>query len=99
MLRDQVGVTVPRDSIRLVDVQSHVSGDVDREDVPPHWDICFLYRTRVPEKAAARLSRPDWFSELAFKPLDRLKRDDFTRGHGDVLEAARMIGTRQKSRH
>ena len=92
LLRDQVGLEVPKNKVSLVGVQSHVSGDVNRDDEPPHWDICFLYRTRVSGRVAASLARPEWFSELAFRPLSGLKQDDFTRGHGDVLEGAGMIG-------
>jgi hypothetical protein len=97
-LRDQLGLDVPESRVSLVDVQSHVSGDVDDEKEPPHWDLCFLYQARVSDSAAARLRRPDWFSELAFKPLSSLKPDDFTRGHGDVLEVAGMIGSGNRKR-
>jgi hypothetical protein len=95
VLVDQVRLA-PRGRITLVDVQSHVSGDVADEKEPPHWDICFLYRVQVSEKEAASLTRPEWFSELAFRPLSGLKPDDFTRGHGDVLEMAGMIGTARR---
>jgi hypothetical protein len=96
VLWDQVGLKVPRGKILLVDSQSHVSGDVNSEDEPPHWDICFLLRTQVSRRDASRLHRPEWFSELTFRPLDSLKPEDFTRGHGDVLEAAGMIGPRRR---
>jgi len=94
ILRDQVGLSVPRGEISLVDVQSHVSGDVKNEDEPPHWDICFLYRAQISEKMGVNLARPEWFSELVFRPLGSLGRDDFTRGHGDVLDAAGMFRKR-----
>jgi hypothetical protein len=97
LLWDQVGLKVPKGKVFLVDSQSHVSGDIYSEDEPPHWDICFLYRTEISRRDASRLHRPEWFSELTFKPLDSLKLDDFTRGHGDVLEAAGMIGSRRRS--
>jgi hypothetical protein len=97
VVKDQVGLDVPRSRFSLVDVQSHVSGDVDNEKEPPHWDICFLYQMRVSNKLAAKLDRPEWFSELAFKPLKSLKQDDFTRGHGDVLEMAGMIGPKRRT--
>jgi ADP-ribose pyrophosphatase YjhB (NUDIX family) len=98
ILRDQVGLAVPESEISLVDVQSHVSGDINDEKEPPHWDICFLYRTRVSKTAAAKLRRPQWFSELDFKLLRNLKQDDFTRGHGDVLQMAGMLGSRRKKK-
>jgi ADP-ribose pyrophosphatase YjhB (NUDIX family) len=96
VLRDQVGLDVPESRISLVDVQSHVSGDVNDEKEPPHWDICFLYQTKVSKSLAAKLSRPQWFSELTFKPLGSLKQSDFTRGHGDVLQTAGLLRSRHK---
>jgi ADP-ribose pyrophosphatase YjhB (NUDIX family) len=96
VLRDQVGLDVPANRISLVDVQSHVSGDVNDEKEPPHWDICFVYKVQVPKSQAAKLRRPEWFSELAFKPLGGLKQQDFTRGHGDVLQMAGMLGSGRK---
>lgn len=96
IVRDQVGLDIPKSSISLVGVQSHVSGEVDNEKEPPHWDICFLYRTQVSGEQAAKLKRPEWFSELEFKPLRSLKQDDFTRGHGEVLQVAGMIGSSHK---
>jgi len=97
ILRDQVGLSAPRGKISLVNVQSHVSGDVSSEKEPPHWDICFLYRTQVSNKQAETLKRPEWFSELAFKSLRSLKQDHFTRGHGDVLKGAGMLGSSRKA--
>jgi ADP-ribose pyrophosphatase YjhB (NUDIX family) len=93
VVRDQVGLAIPKSKISLVDVQSHLQGDVDNEKEPPHWDICFVYHVQVSNKLAAKLERPEWFSELAFKPLKSLKQDDFTRGHGDILQMAGMIGS------
>jgi ADP-ribose pyrophosphatase YjhB (NUDIX family) len=97
IVSEQVGLDIPEARFRLVDVQSHVSGDVNNEKEPPHWDICFLYRTQVSNRLAAKLVRPEWFSELAFKPFESLKQDDFTRGHGDVLRMAEMIGSSRKT--
>jgi len=96
VLKDQVGLEVPASRISLVDVQSHVSGDINDEKEPPHWDLCFLYETRVTNSMAAKLRRPEWFSELAFKPLRSLKQNDFTRGHGDVLQMAGMLESGHK---
>jgi len=96
VLRDQVGISVPENGLSLVGVQSHVSGDVNDEKEPPHWDICFVYQTQVSKSLAAKLRRPEWFSELAFKPLGSLRPEDFTRGHGDVLRMAGMLGSSRK---
>jgi ADP-ribose pyrophosphatase YjhB (NUDIX family) len=93
VIRDQIGLDIPASRVSLADVQSFVSGEVNDEKEPPHWDICFLYRAQVPDKIAAKLARPEWFSELEFKPLKTLKQDDFTRGHGDVLQTAGMLVT------
>jgi len=93
-VRDQVGLDVPRGKLSLLQVQSHVSGDVSDDKEPPHWDLCFLYRVNVSNESAAKLRRPEWFSVLEFKPLSGLGVDDFTRGHGDVLRAAGMLNTR-----
>ena len=94
-----MGLDVPEKKISLVGVQSYVSGDVNDEKEPPHWDICFVYQTQVPKSLAAKLRRPEWFSELGFKPRGNLKQEDFTRGHGDVLEMAGMLGSgRTKSK-
>jgi len=91
VMQDQVGLDVPKGKISLADVQSFVSGETTNEDEPPHWDICFIYRTRVSKTQASRLRRPLWFSELSFKSLRELGPGDFTRGHGDVLQAAGML--------
>jgi len=97
VLQDQVGLSVLKGKISLVNVQSHISGDVNNEKEPPHWDICFLYRVQVSGKVVAKLARPEWFSELTFRPLNSLGKDDFTRGHGDVLEAAGLLGKSKKA--
>ena len=91
VLRDQVGLDIPKSKISLIDIQSHVSGDIGDEKEPPHWDLCFVYQTPVSKSLTTRLRRPEWFSELAFKPLKSLKQEDFTRGHGDVLQVAGML--------
>ena len=96
VLRDQIGLDVTRSKVSLVDVQSHVSGDINDQKEPPHWDICFLYRTRVSKSLAAKLRRPEWFSEMAFNPLGSLEQNDFTRGHGDVLQMAGMLKSGHK---
>jgi hypothetical protein len=93
---EQIGLDIPASRISLVDVQSHISGDVNSTKEPPHWDLCFLYQVQVSDSVAAKLARPEWFSELAFKPSASLKPEDFTRGHGDVLEAAGIIRAGQR---
>ena len=98
VLRDQVGLKVPKSRITLLEVQSHVSGDVGSEKEPPHWDICFVYQTRIPAKVGAEVERPEWFGELVYKRLGSLENSDFARGHGDVLEAARLIGPKRNRR-
>jgi ADP-ribose pyrophosphatase YjhB (NUDIX family) len=97
VLREMVGLDAQDGGVSLLDVQSHVSGDVNDEKEPPHWDICFLYQAKIAEGVTAKLARPEWFSELSFKPPGSLKTEDFTRGHGDVLQAARMLGSKPKS--
>jgi len=96
VLEDQIGIDVPESRVSLLDVQSHVSGDVNDGKEPPHWDICFLYQAKVSKSQVEKLRRPEWFSELAFKPRRSLKQDDFTRGHGDVLLAAGVLGSGEK---
>ena len=98
VLLNQVGLDVPQGKISLVDVQSHVSGDIEDEKEPPHWDICFLYQTEISKSLATKIRRPEWFSELAFRPLGSLRQDDFTRGHGDVLQAAGMLKSGHRKR-
>jgi ADP-ribose pyrophosphatase YjhB (NUDIX family) len=93
VLKEQIMIDVPRSKISLVEVQSYVSGDISDEKEPPHWDICFVYQTRVSKSLAEKIRRPEWFSELAFKALGSLKQEDFTRGHGDVLQTAGMLGS------
>jgi ADP-ribose pyrophosphatase YjhB (NUDIX family) len=91
ILRDQVGLRVPRSHIHLLDVQSHIRGDVKSVREPPHWDICFVYETRVPASTSNTIKSPPWFGDLHFVSLSSLSQDDFTRGHGDVLQEARLI--------
>jgi ADP-ribose pyrophosphatase YjhB (NUDIX family) len=91
IIRDQLLLKVPRSKISLIEVQSHVSGDVQNKDEPPHWDICFVYRVELPLGQAKRLKSIEWFEDLGFKPRSSLAADDFTRGHGDVLEQAGLI--------
>lgn len=91
VLRDQVGLRIPKKTIRLVEVQSHVRGDVNNVEQPPHWDICFVYEVKVPAKIVHALKTPSWFKDLRFIPLSSLSVDDFTRGHGDILQEAGFV--------
>jgi hypothetical protein len=91
ILRDQVRLRTPRKAIHLVEVQSHVRGDVNNMEQPPHWDICFVYEVRVPARAIRRLKAPPWFKDLRFVPLSSLSVDDFARGHGDILQEAGLV--------
>jgi ADP-ribose pyrophosphatase YjhB (NUDIX family) len=94
VVREQVRLKVPRSRIRLMGVQSHVRGDVDSSERPPHWDICFVYEAKVPAKTASRLKTPPWFKDFQFVPLSALSVADFTRGHGDILEEAGLLSRR-----
>jgi hypothetical protein len=85
---------IPRMDLRLIDVQSHVRGDANSEKEPPHWDICFVYEAKAPAGAIRRLKTLPWFKDIAFVPLSSLSTDDFTRGHGDVLQEAGLLGKR-----
>ncbi len=92
VMNEQVLMPVARDRIKLVDVQSHVSGEIGNEKEPPHWDLCFVYRTTVPASAVGKINKPDWFEDFGFKRASSLSPSDFTRGHGDVLKMAGVIG-------
>jgi|TARA_B100001971_G_C18185386_1_gene535269 ADP-ribose pyrophosphatase YjhB (NUDIX family) len=46
-----------------------------------HWDICFIYATAV----KTDIQKPAWFSEMKFQKISQLKRLDWGRGHGDIL--------------
>ncbi len=94
ILRDQVRLRIPSRNLRLVDVQSHVRGDVKSSKQPPHWDICFVYEAKVSARTAGRLKTPPWFKDFHFVPLSSLSSADFTRGHGDVLEEAGLLSRR-----
>ena len=74
---DQLRATV-RD-VRLARVLSYAEPMPSRGQ-ESHWDLCFVYDADlvVPET-------PRWFSELRRLPLTGLRRDQFARGHGEVL--------------
>ena len=91
VIRDQAKLLIPRRGLRLLEVQSHVRGDVNSSEQPPHWDICFLYEMRVPARTARQLKVPPWFKDFHFAPLSSLLVSDFTRGHGDILQEAGLL--------
>ncbi len=76
---------VPKKDIKLVDVQSHLRPSMN-DPLIPHWDICVVYNV---DDYRGRIGQPEWFKDFGFK--SNLKADDFTRGHGDVLEEAGLI--------
>jgi len=80
---------VPKDHIKLVDVQSHLRPGFKDPSIP-HWDICVLYKV---DSYKGKIKQPKWFKDFGFKP--NLKAGDFTRGHGDVLEEAGLLLEKQ----
>lgn len=78
-----------KEDIRLLDVQSFVSGDPNSIAEPPHWDICFAYELKV--QPGEDIKKPEWFEELKFVERGKLKVDEFTRGHGDILQQLKLI--------
>ncbi len=98
VVREQLLIAVPRGGLRLIDVQSHVRGDADDAENPPHWDFCFVFEGKVSAKPSLSRAQPAWFKELRFSSLSGLAPDDFTRGHGDVLEMAGLIGKKSTRR-
>ena len=91
VMKDQLGKSLPARRFRLNGVQSYVSGDVSDSANPAHWDICFVYEVKLTAGEAKILRAPDWFKDFGFKQRFRLTKEDFTRGHGDVLEEAGII--------
>ena len=88
---EQAMMPIPKEKLKLLGIQSHVSGDPTSTTEPPHWDICFVYEGNISKSAAKKLKAPEWFEDLAFVNRSKLKAEDFTRGHGDVLEHAGII--------
>jgi ADP-ribose pyrophosphatase YjhB (NUDIX family) len=87
ILKEQL--LVGRGSCTLMGIQSHVSGDPSDIE-KAHWDLCIIYRASIPEPVHV----PGWFSELRYVMVKDLKTDDFTRGHGDILEQLGLLGKR-----
>lgn len=98
ILREQALVNFPKEKIKLLGVQSHLRGDVNDEKNPPHWDICFVYEAKLPTKSAGKIKSPDWFDDFGFKPKSKLTTANFLRGHGDVLEEAKVIGKKSRKK-
>lgn len=94
VVRDQVKLRTPSKSLRFIEVQSHIRGDVNSTEQPPHWDICFVYEAKVSAKTVRQLKTPPWFRDLHFMQLSSLSVDDFTRAHGDILEEAGLLSKR-----
>ncbi len=51
-----------------------------------HWDLCFVYDADLEVKET-----PPWFTEIRRVPLGSLRRDEFSRGHGDLLARLGLI--------
>ncbi|MDV3293348.1 MAG: hypothetical protein LYZ70_03665 [Nitrososphaerales archaeon] len=94
VVRKQLLLAVPKTGLRLIDARSHVRGDVNDAENPLHWDLCFVFEGKAPAKFSLGRAQPPWFKELGFRALSGLAPDDFTRGHGDVLEMAGLIRNR-----
>lgn len=94
IVRDQVQLDTKQ--LKLLDVQSYLSGDRESTENPPHWDICFVYQAKVPKSLVKKIRKPEWFKEYGFVKRSKLEPDDFTRGHGDILQQAKLIGRRPR---
>ena len=92
IVRDQVQLHVKQ--LELLEVQSHLRGDRESTENPLHWDICFVYQAKVPVSVAKKIKKPEWFKDFGFVKRSKLAPDDFTRGHGDILQQAKLIGRR-----
>ncbi|MDG6999843.1 MAG: NUDIX hydrolase, partial [Nitrososphaerota archaeon] len=79
IIKEQTLLPVPK-TLKLVGVQSYLSGDKNDTQNPPHWDICFVYEAKLPKSAAKKMKTPEWFAEYGFKPRSKLGVDDFARG-------------------
>ncbi len=92
VMKNQVGKSLPATRFKLNGVQSGVRGTIGDSANPAHWDICFVYEVNLTPREAKNLTVPEWFRDFGFRPRSGLKNGDFTRGHGDVLEEAGVIG-------
>ncbi|HYB03346.1 MAG TPA: hypothetical protein VED17_02715 [Nitrososphaerales archaeon] len=85
ILNEMALIEVPKEQIGLVDVQSHLRPSTNDPSVP-HWDLCLVYKV---DNYQGKIKQPEWFKDFGFKT--NLKTEDFTRGHGDVLEEAGLL--------
>jgi cation diffusion facilitator CzcD-associated flavoprotein CzcO len=85
VLSDQLAVK-DKLELSLTQVQSHLSQDPKDPDVA-HWDVCFVYDGEIHQTIA----RPAWYASLELVDPSAISKDDFTRGHGDVLEQLGLI--------
>ena len=85
VLSDQLAVK-DKLELSLTQVQSHLSQDPKDPDVA-HWDVCFVYGGEIHQT----ISRPAWYASLELLDPLAISKDDFTRGHGDVLEQLGLI--------
>ncbi len=97
-VKEQTLLPLGKDDLKFLEVQSHLSGDPESATEPPHWDICFVYEGKVPKSIAKKLKQPEWFDDFGFVKRSKLKPEDFTRGHGDILERARTLGKAKKKK-
>lgn len=86
VLREMLNLNIPKNRLRLLDVQSHTRGDTPENT---HWDLCFVYQAELPAGMEKKIATPEWFSELTLVPKSKLKPEHFSRGHGDVLDLAK----------
>ena len=90
VIKEQTLLPVPK-GLKLVGVQSFVSGDPNDTQNPPHWDLCFVYDAKLPKSLTKKLKSPEWFSDFGLKPKSKLSSEDFARGHGEVLESVGLL--------
>jgi hypothetical protein len=74
-----------------------VRGEPGSKDRPAHWDLCFVYEAKAIAKVVDGLRTPPWFEDLHFVRISSLSVDDFTRGHGDILEEAGLLPKKERS--
>ena len=68
-------------------VFSQTSARAPGDGKDPHWDVMIVYEVSWPP---GRPLRPRPWRELDFLPVSETSRSGFGRGHGDVLELARV---------
>lgn len=73
-------------NLRLARVLTYLERMPSRREEDVHWDLCFVYDADLKLGDA-----PPWFAELRRVPLKDLRREEFARGHGDVLSDLGLI--------